>query len=61
MRITVLDVMRRIYTQISGKWKIWLLPTEMMQTFGGKRQNGNLKFCGKRQILSIGSEKAKMV
>ena len=30
-------------------------------TFGGKRQYGNLKFGGKRQILSIGSEKAKMV
>ena len=41
--------------------EIWLLATEMVQTFGGKRQNGNLKFGGKRQILSIGSEKAKMV
>lgn len=40
--------MRRIYTQISEKK--WLLATEMMQTFGGKRQ-----------ILSIGSERAKMV
>ena len=30
--------------------EIWLLATEMMQTFGGKRQ-----------ILSIGSERAKMV
>ena len=51
--------MRRIYTQISEKK--WLLATEMMQTFGGKRQYGNLKFGGKRQILSIGSERAKMV
>ena len=50
--------MRRIYTQISD---IWLLATEMVQTFGGKRQYGNLKFGGKRQTLSIGSEKAKMV
>ena len=48
--------MRRIYTQISGN-----MATEMMQTFGGKRQYGNLKFGGKRQVLSIGSEKAKMV
>ena len=41
--------------------EIWLLATEMMQTFGGKRQYGNLKFGGKRQTLSYGSEKAKMV
>ena len=53
--------MRIIYTRIFGKW-IWLLATDMMmQTFGGKRQNGNLKFGGKRQILSIGSEKAQMI
>ena len=31
---------------------MWQLVTDN-ETFGGKRQNGNLKIGGKRQILSI--------